>query len=380
MASSSSPPPRSLVPETVEDFIELYTSPGHPIAYAGLTKIYKHFKGRLSKSFIQNALNHIDAYTLHREYKRPKVFNPYYAYIRRKNFQADLISMLELKQDNDGYGYLNLIIDIFTRKVWIVPQKDKSANTTAQAMTNWLDSIENDSHPNKQIFTDRGREYTAAAVQTVFRSFGVKHDTTQNVLKASIAERCVKSIEVLIYKYLTDKGETRYIDVLPAIVKGYNNRNHRSLGGHSPNFADKKTNEIYIRGLHASRFAQRHKKGGRKPKLAMGDKVRVKTYPTTGISTVRRAYLQQFKGELFEITAINRTLPVPLYTIRSMDSEDTIQGGFYSNELQKIAGDTFKIEKVLRRRGRGENEEYFVKWKYFSPRWNSWVKKSDLVL
>ena len=212
----------------------------------------------------------------------------------------------------------------------------------------------------------------------LFDAFNVKHDVTQNVVKCAVAERCNKSLQVLIYKYLTERGETRYIDALPNLVKTYNNRPHRTLQQHSPNFADKKGNELLIRSFHAQRYALRHKRGGRKIKFSTGDRVRVKTYGT-GISTVRRAYLQQFKGELFTVTAINKTLPVPMYNIKSMDTEDDILGGFYANELQRVRGDTFKIEKILRRRGTGNREELFVKWKYFGPRWNSWVKVTDLA-
>ena len=178
---------------------------------------------------------------------------------------------------------------------------------------------------------------------------------------------------------MTDKGEERYIDALPALVKTYNNRPHRSLDQHSPNFADKKNNEVLIRGIQALRFAKHYGKTKRTPKFTVGTRVRVKTYGV-GISTVRRAYLQQFKGELFLVDSVNTTMPVPMFTLKSMDTEEVIKGGFYANELQRVRGDTFKIERVIRRRGRGNNQEYFVKWKFFGDRWNSWVRREDLVL
>lgn len=368
------------IPSTRDELIQLYRTAGHPIAFSAPEKVYQFFKGRLTREFIQDALDHVDSYTLHREFKRPNVYNPYYAYIRRKDFQADLIDIAGLKDANDDTSYLNLVIDTFSRKIWIIPQKNKTGSTTRQAMEAWLSSISRDSHPAKHLLTDNGKEYSNLDCRRLFRQFNVKHDTTQNVLKASIAERANKSVQILIYKYLTDKGEQRYIDILPSLVKTYNNRPHRSLENHSPNFADKKTHELLIRSIHARRYASRHKKLGRKKKFKVGDRVRVKTYATSGISTVRRAYLQQFKGELFTVESVNTTLPVPMFNIKSMDTEEDIDGGFYSNELQLVKGDTFKIEKVLRRRGRGDNEEFYVKWKYFGNRWNSWVKKDDLVL
>ena len=369
-------PPQTAVPSTREELVRLYQTEGHPIAYAAPSKIYAYFRGKLKLNFIRRALEHVDAHTLHREYKRPRVFNPFYAYVRRQRFQADLITVQSLKGANDGVAYLNLIIDTFSRKIWVIPQRDKSGAATAAGLEAWLRLIADDSHPGKQLLTDAGREYCNAAARRVFRAHGVKHETTTNIVKSALAERANKSLQVLIYKYLTDRGEDRYLDALPGLVRSYNDRPHRSLDNRSPNFADKKGNELFIRGLQAGRFAERHKRGGRTPKLAPGDRVRIKTYGT-GINTARRAYLQQFKGELFTVRSANSTLPVPLYNIRSMDTEEDISGGFYANELQRVRGDSFKVEAVLRRRGTGEDEEFLVKWKDFGPRWNSWVKRSD---
>lgn len=365
------------IPSTEKELIALYRTPGHPIAFSAPSKIYRYFRGRLSREFIKDALEKIDAYTLHREYKRPRIHNPYYSYVRRKNFQADLISIAALKEANDSVCFLNLIIDVFTRKIWIVPQKDKSAKSTTRAMLKWLDSMGEDSNAEKQLLTDRGKEYRNNELKAALQERSIRHDFTQNIHKCAIAERANKTIQVLIYKYLTDKGKNdRYIDVLGDIVRSYNKRPHRTLGNHSPNFADKKSNELFMRSLHLRRYAERERKRGRKRTLTLGDKVRVKTYGT-GISTARRAYLQQFKGELFIVTSINTILPVPLYHITAMDDDEAIEGGFYSNELQRVGGDAFKVERVLRERGEGENKEYFVKWLYFSPRWNSWVKATD---
>lgn len=367
------------IPSTTGELAKLYKTEGHPIAFSSPGTIYKYFGGRLSKDFITKALEEVDSYTLHREYKRPKVFNPYYTYVRRQRFQADLITIANLAADNDGVKYLNLVIDTFSRKVWLMPQKDKTGKTTSTKLEAWLKSIEDDSSSRKRLLTDNGLEYRNSNCKKVFSKYNVTHDTTLNIVKASIAERANKSIQVLIYKYLTDTGSTRYMDALAGLVKTYNTRPHRSLDNHSPNFADEKENEMTIRELAMRRYADRGRAWKKKTRLAVGDRVRVKTYGV-GINTARRAYLQQFKGELFTVQTLELNMAVPMYTIRSMDTEEEIEGGFYANELQRVRGDTFKIEKVIRQRGKGDNVEYLVKWQHFGPRWNSWVKKADMVI
>ncbi|GFR23219.1 uncharacterized protein TNCT_714891 [Trichonephila clavata] len=56
---------------------------------------------------------------------------------------------------------------------------------------------------------------------------------------------------------------------------------------------------------------------------------------------------------------------------------EAIKGRFYAEELQKISkrsDDYWHVEKVLKTKGSGRKKEYYVKWKGFDNRFNSWVK------
>ncbi len=118
-----------------------------------------------------------------------------------------------------------------------------------------------------------------------------------------------------------------------------------------------------------------------KIKFAVGDVVRIKTEAKSKVASATRAYAQQFKGEYFRVYRINRTLAVPMYYIQSMDTDEYIEGGFYAQELQRQRGDSFKVERVLRRRRRtnGRGWEILVKWQHFGPRWNSWIPETNVV-
>lgn len=359
-----------------DDIIQLYKTPGHPIAFSNPRTAYEFFNGRFPLKLFKDAYESIHSYSLHREFKKPKQTNPFYSIQRRTNFQADLIDISELKKTNDNVRFLMLIIDIFSRKIWLIPMVNKTAAASVEAWEQWVDSIENDSNPQKTIFTDRGGEFTAQAVKDFFDSHNMKHSVSKSVNKAAIAERSIKTIEVLIYKYLTDSGESRYIDKLAAIIHSYNNRVHRSIHPFTPNQADLKENEKKVRSIQLRRFSNINEKR-RKPKYKIGDVVRIKSYAQRP-SRATRAYAKQFNDELFKIQDINVRMPIPMYFLESMDSGELIEGGFYANELSPIRSNTFKIEKILKRRGRGENEEVLVRWKYFSNRWDSWVKASEI--
>ena len=363
----------------VSRIARIYKQPGHPVAFSSANTIFQYFKGEIPLKKIKEALEHIDSYTLHREYKKPYIHNPYFVYRRRNSFQADLIDIRALNGSNSGFSYLLIIIDIFSRKIWVIPLIKKTGEITANAFENWVKSLNGDISKKAKLLTDAGKEFINKKVKKVLEENNILHSITKNIYKAAIVERVNKSIQIIIYKYLTDTGNVRYIEVLPKLVQSYNNRIHSSLSGLSPNDADKKQHEVKVRTTHRAKYDQIRRKSKRSnyQKFSIGDRVRIKIYAQAP-SSARRAYLQQFHGELFEVYDVSLRLPIPFYYLKSMNTNELIEGGFYANELVRVRGKLFKIEKILKTKGKGQNKKHFVRWKYFGPQWDSWIKASDL--
>lgn len=352
-----------------QNIINNYRNPEHPTAFSAPGAVAKFYN--ISKKRARKILESIDSYVLHREYKRPRKFNPYFIYEPRDLVQGDLIEIRTISAENDGTNYLLLLIDIFTRKIWVFPLKDKQAATMKTAIDTWLQSLR---VKPKVLSTDGGREFWNNQVKTLLQRHGVELQLAVGTSKAAYAERANKTLQILIYKYLTDRESTRYIDVLNKLVDSYNNRGHRSLEYYTPNEAEQAQNTRSIREIAMKRFDKIKKKS---PKLKVGQMVRIKTEAKQIVSS-RRAYAEQFHGEYYIITRINDRLPIPLYFIKSMDTDQDIKGSFYKEELQPIEGDTFKIEQVLRWRGRGRNRQGLVRWKYFGPRWDQWIPAANI--
>lgn len=320
---------------TKRDIATLYQTPGHPVAFSSPGTIFNHFQGKVPLHFIKSALEQVDSYTLHREYKRPRRFNPFYSHHRRKDFQADLIVLEELKKANDNVMYLLVIIDVFTRKLWVVPLQRKSAPAMKAAIEQWLDHVESDSSSSKRFFSDNGLEFKCRAVQDLLQSRGVHQYFSQNVTKAAVVERANRSLQVLIYKYLTDSKQHRYLEMLPALVKTYNSRAHRTLNKMSPNQADDVKNEEKIRAMHIARCAKLLR-SPRKARFQVGDKVRIKILAKRP-ARASRGYVQQFLPEIFRVVRVIEHLPVLMYELRSDEKDDIINGGFYANELTRVS-------------------------------------------
>ena len=71
-----------------------------------------------------------------------------------KIWAADLADMKAFEKDNDGYTFLLLVIDIFSKYGWIVPLKNKKGVNVAKA----LENIFQERKPGK-LWTDKGAEF-----------------------------------------------------------------------------------------------------------------------------------------------------------------------------------------------------------------------------
>ena len=67
----------------------------------------------------------------------------------------------------------------------------------------------------------------------------------------------------------------------------------------------------------------------------------------------------------------------PTYTIQDLRGEP-VMGSFYENELQKSNQQTYRIEKVIRKRTRDGESEILVKWSGYGNEFNTWIPTSDL--
>ena len=352
--------------------LRAYNTPGHQVAFSAPERIADYFG--ISQKKAKEILEHNQSYVLHREYKKPRVYNPYYVHGRRKLIQADLIDMKKIQAANDGITFLLVFIDVFTKKIWVYPLKNKNQTTMRNVFAQWINSLQT---KPKRLQTDLGLEFTNNAVQTLLRANNIEWQSAQGTLKAAVVERVNKTLQILIYKYLCQEERIRYINVLQKLVETYNKRGHKTLQDMSPEDADKPENEAFIQGIFHNKYEKINKHRKTHLPFEVGDIVRVKTDPKK-ISSSSRAYAEQFHGEYFKIDSINRTLPIALYYLRSEDTGELIEGGFYAQEIQKQRGNVYRIESVLDRRVRRGQPQILVKWKYFGPRWNEWIPEENV--
>ncbi len=75
-----------------------------------------------------------------------------------------------------------------------------------------------------------GSEYYNYKVKSFLESRGVKLISTYSVNKCSYCEAAVKTIKTRLARVFTQRGNHKYLDILPQITKSYNATIHSSIG------------------------------------------------------------------------------------------------------------------------------------------------------
>ena len=178
------------------------------------------------------------------------------------------LDILDLKdygpENNRGYRYVLVTIDTFSKYGWTIPLKNKNALTIKDSFENIL--LSSKRKPNL-IESDRGKEFSSNVFQDFLNKNNIKHYSRSSSSSAVFAERFNRTIRDLLKRPVFEKGDGKWIDVLPTITKQYNNRVHSSTKL-SPKDASLKKNEGFV----YKNLLDRRKKI--EPKYEIGDLVR----------------------------------------------------------------------------------------------------------
>mgnify|MGYP000231577065 CR=1 FL=1 len=353
--------------ECVNHFNENYTNPKHPIAFSGVNNIYKYYKGILKVKDVENLLASVESYTLRREYKNLRR-NPSFSHFKRYQFQADLIDIQKLSRWNNSVKYIFAVIDTFTRKAWVRPCIDKTADSILNAFKSIL--IESGKNP-LTLVTDRGSELRNKKFISFCQKMKINFFHNFTSVHAAYIERFNRTFQNLIYKYMSQFETHTYIDNLQNFIDSYNNREHRMIGM-SPEEAEDEANHEKV-SLKMSMYHNLIK--SEIPKYKINQLVRIALQK----GVFHRGYNEQSNFEVFNIYDIKKTLPKPLYLLETYDKKDKLTGGFYAHELTPVNSNIFRVEKVIKTRKRGDITEHFVKWKGFNDSYNSWIQAQDIT-
>ena len=142
-----------------EYLTQVYYNPKRSGGLGGVERLYRDVKkdGKydISRAQLKKWLMKQDTYTLHkparRHYKRNRVIVGGIDEL----WQMDLADMQAIATDNDGYRYLLVCIDVFSKYVWVIPLKTKTGPALVTAFKKILES----GRKPQKIQTDQGTEF-----------------------------------------------------------------------------------------------------------------------------------------------------------------------------------------------------------------------------
>ncbi|XP_063595418.1 uncharacterized protein LOC134772381 [Penaeus indicus] len=261
--------------------------------------------------------------------------------------------------------------------------RSKNKTEVARALQSVVDT--DDARGLTHLFTDAGREFVNNAVNALLRERSMRWYTTHSKeIKASIAERHIRTLKGLIYKYLTLKNTLRYVDALQDIVSAYNERAHAGLKGASPmevhrHYTTSQWQQLF-RQMYAPSLSGSIKKGRSSAcnqNLKVGDTVRISARSRTDV--FRKGYEIQNTEEIFKIRQIDRRQNLIGYYLEDLSGE-AIQGLFYREELIPTALPNSYPYKILSSRWNKtkRQREYLVHWIGYPDKFNSYITADDM--
>lgn len=284
----------------------------------------------------------------------------------KDQYDADLADYQKFEDSNDGYKYLLVIINVFSRYTWAIPVKSKSNRDIIPA----FETIFQQGHIPRRLRTDQGKEFTAPIMDEFYRHYNITHFVALNEVKANYAERVIKTLKSKLARYMTYHQTSRYIDALDDIVTSYNATFHKTIG-----IAPKEVNASNESVLWWKQYQPNHHIDNKNVpptfKFKVGDYVRI-----PHLSTVfGREWRARWTQEIFTITESFRRDNINMYKVQDEDKEEVF-GTFYEGELQRVLQDQenqWRVERIIKQRGRGAFREAFVKFKGWPTFYNEWI-------
>ncbi len=351
-----------------------------PGSYQSPLKFFQAYKQRhpASKVTLRDVKEWIkaeDTYTLNKEYRGKFVGSNVVVAGLNDIWEADLADLSKFSKVNDNYRYLVGVIDVFSRKLYVRPVKNKHSQAVIDAFISILSEA---GVKCNKLRTDMGSEFTNSLFAEFLRQEGISHYFSHGTAQCPYIERVWKTIKKRITKVMFHKQSKRYIDYLKFVVSSYNNTVHSIIGV--------KPNEVSIDNEEEVRYNQylaREKRGKRAVSMKVNYKYRVGDI----VRIIKRKekigseYKERWTRETYRVVKRVNTFGVPMYTISDLDGEE-IAGNFYEQELQEvkpeIEGKMYEIDSVLKHRIKDGVKEVLVSWKGYNKKFNTWIPESEI--
>lgn len=338
------------------------------------------------------------AYTVHRPARKKYPMKQVIVSGVNTQVQADLIDMQQWASENDGFRYILIAIDCFSRFAYSRKLKKKEGLETSVAITSILDeAVKRCERKISALQVDQGTEFYNKHVKQIMKNRYVNLFSTKSPTKAQMVERLIRTLRGRQERYNSSKGKRRWIESFPKLVQSYNHSAHSSLPkGVVPADVNLRNESKIWKHLYGDTLLATPKslqnklsalsKGKALPvnqrvgKLKVGDPVRLSKRKRT----FEKAFYQNFTDEIFFIAKVSLSTRPHTFRVVDFDGE-ILEGIFYRHELTPVRFEDnvnriYAVESIVDEKIRQDGQKYLlVKWKGYSDAHNEWILADRLV-
>ena len=216
----------SLSAETKRVLLEnLFYSPN--TLYTSVKSLYDAVKNKgIKQSEVREFVQKQEVNQLFKTQTKIKHYYPIVAKYKFDILQIDLVDMSDISSSNNGFKYLLVAVDVFSRLAFVVPMKNKEQKTIIDAMQDVTEVTE-----PTTINCDLGSEFVSKSFKNMMEKQGtdINYVSVHEHKKIGIVDRFVRTLRRKINIYLTMNHTTKYIDVLKKIIYNYNHSYHTGI-------------------------------------------------------------------------------------------------------------------------------------------------------
>ena len=370
----------------------VYLDPGAAGGFSSLDKLFRVIKKTLpalTRKKVEDYLLEKESYYLHKPApRRSKNVNKFMTAKSNQILCVDLIDLTELADSNNGYKYILVGVDLFSRFAYGVPMKTKHCkSSTIPALKHMFSDT--DSIPFGGIYSDRGGEFICKELKAYLKSQGIRIYFANNMVKVGLVERFILTFRLRLERFLESNQTRKYIDVLQNLFTSYNNTYHRSIGRAPSAVNEDNTREVYqfqylpfkpTDDIVSKSLAKKQRK--KKPaafRFAVGDTVRVSS-PKKNLFT-KESRRSRWTVEVFKIVSRTMRYGIPVYKLVDLHDEPVV-GTWYQRELTKAFYNPdgyFKLDPThkIKERTRRGHKEYYVAFEGYPKKFNLWLSDTE---
>lgn len=291
----------------------------------------------------------------------------------------------------DEYKYVLVGVDLFSKRGYGVPLKNKKDVTALDGFKELLKQMTEKPHA---VRSDNGSEF----ISDIFKKY-LEDQNIKQILSSpgepqsnGGAERFVQTVKRALRFQITYSNDMNWPDMLPNVIQKYNESYHSTVKM-SPNEAEKADRVKIKENIIKSVLPKDEKeKDIIDPKFAKGDQVRIKIINENNDTS------KDFKGINFsrELYKVDDVIKPPIgsqaisYKVADANGE-VVPKVYYKEDLllcstienEILKPETFTVSKILDKRVRDGVTELLIKWKHYRKNmdntWESYDKiKEDI--